>query len=491
MKKYVKTRISLLLFFSFICILFIHPVQNAVVAETDGASDISGFVERMYSTCLERESDSRGLAWWTNEVQEGRNTGAGLAEAFALSEEMVSRDLSNEEYITILYAALMGRQPDEGGLNFWLGYMKNGISRKGILHRFISAPEYQKICDKYGINRGNSSALEPRDIHPHLTFFLMEQYRIILGRDGDSAGMNAWIQRIINKESTIEQVSGRLLFSEESAASGNENEDFVKKLYRIFMRREADSGGLAHWSRLLAEEKVSRNSLFEDFAYGEDFKEILKNAGIEPSAKPKPVQVRAAVQVVLTFDDGPGAYTNRVLDILAEKGVKATFFVQGVQAQSRPAEIKRMVDEGHIVANHTYNHADLARASQATRESQLSRTDDILRSLGAPTPPYMRPPGGSYNSAVCATAGRPVILWDVDPRDWEVRNTNAVVSRVLNGARDGSIILLHDVHVTTVNGVAAIIDEFHRRGVQIIPLDEMLTRDGNVPVAGRVYSSGR
>ena len=485
MKAYLKTKVSILILCSFLGIFSF----NTGISGQDMTINPSAqfFIERLYQVCLNREADQAGLTWWLEE----KCSGAQLAESFILSEEMANKNLSDEAYIHILYTALMGRESDTSGVAFWKNYLENGVSRKGVLSRFVTSPEYQTFCTEYALPLGEMTPLEIRDEKINFTFFLMQQYRCILGRDADDPGINHWIKKIIDGETTVEKVAGELLFSQEAVSVTEADDVFVSLLYRYFMEREPEQGELEYWTTVIANKEKTRESLYEDFAYGEYYKNRVIAAGIEPSERPKPIRVRAAVQVVLTFDDGPGPYTGQVLDMLKERDVPATFFVQGGQAETRPDMIKRMVAEGHIVANHTYNHPTLTRISQSSRRWQIDRTDEILRSLGAPTTPYLRPPGGSYNATVCADAGKPMILWDVDPRDWEVRNTNTVINRVLNGAKDGSIILLHDVHLSTVNAVPTIIDEFIKRGVQIIPLDEMLSRNGTAPVAGGVYSSGR
>jgi len=202
---------------------------------------------------------------------------------------------------------------------------------------------------------------------------------------------------------------------------------------------------------------------------------------------------RPAVQVALTFDDGPGAYTEQLLDILKEYDVSVTFFVQGGQAKGRPELIQRMMEEGHTVANHSYSHKNLGTgvASRETIQQEIGGTDDVVVGLGLPVPPYFRPPYGSYNQAVRDIAARPVLLWNVDPRDWEVRDASVVQQRVIEVVKDGDIVLLHDVHLTTVEAMPGILDVFAERGIEVVSLEELLSRDGNEPQAGSVYSRGK
>jgi peptidoglycan/xylan/chitin deacetylase (PgdA/CDA1 family) len=150
--------------------------------------------------------------------------------------------------------------------------------------------------------------------------------------------------------------------------------------------------------------------------------------------------------VALTFDDGPGVYTGRVLDVLAGRKVPSTFFVVGSNVDSRPALVRRMAAEAHGVANHTYRHERLTSLSDSGIVSTVDRADRAIRRAGAPSIRLVRPPYGATSSrvrSVLSNAGYGHILWTIDPRDWE-RSTSHIRSTVLNNLRDGSVVLLHD-----------------------------------------------
>jgi peptidoglycan-N-acetylglucosamine deacetylase len=155
----------------------------------------------------------------------------------------------------------------------------------------------------------------------------------------------------------------------------------------------------------------------------------------------------AAGTVALTFDDGPSpSHTPAVLDQLRAHGAVATFFVIGSRVGSQPATVRRMEREGHAVANHTWNHENLTRLSNAGIRSTLDRTDRAIRATGVRSTRLLRPPYGATDSRVRSTvraAGYGHITWTVDPRDWE-RSSSQISSFVLNNLRNGAVILLHD-----------------------------------------------
>ena len=182
--------------------------------------------------------------------------------------------------------------------------------------------------------------------------------------------------------------------------------------------------------------------------------------------------------VALTFDDGPSAATTpRLLEILKKKDVRATFFVVGKNVATYPDIVRQAVANGHEIGNHSWNHPKLPLLTDAGVTAELQRTDDALTALGVKVR-YLRPPYGSITDAqrqwIHKKFGYHFILWDVDPGDWQRPVVGEVVSRVVNNARPGSIILLHDIHPDTVTAVPEIIDQLRARGFNFLTVSELL-----------------
>ena len=194
----------------------------------------------------------------------------------------------------------------------------------------------------------------------------------------------------------------------------------------------------------------------------------------------------------LTFDDGPhGTLTPRVLDILRNNNVKGTFFMQGCNVKAHPQVVRRMVNEGHEVGNHTWNHVYLSKISREKAEDQLQRTNEAIRSACGIVPVVMRPPGGYTNAGVASWArqrfGFTTIMWDVDTNDWRKPGTAVVAARAVNGAKPGSIILVHDIHASTVAAIDAIVKGLKNRGYELVTVSELIRRGraaaGQTPAA--------
>ncbi|OFT58513.1 hypothetical protein HMPREF3151_04880 [Corynebacterium sp. HMSC05H05] len=214
--------------------------------------------------------------------------------------------------------------------------------------------------------------------------------------------------------------------------------------------------------------------------------EVTTAPAAEPS--PSPVLPKCYNCVAITYDDGPvPGSTERLLDILKRKGVHATFFVVGRNANAHPQILRRIRDEGHTIGNHSFSHPDLARQSDGTIAAQLDDTDTVLKKQAGLDPHWMRPPYGSHDPRVASAAGTrgmALAVWDVDTADWQHRNPATTCKRAVDGARAGSIILMHDIHEPTVDAAECVIDGLRAKGLNPVGLDEMIAH----PEAGHVYT---
>lgn len=184
--------------------------------------------------------------------------------------------------------------------------------------------------------------------------------------------------------------------------------------------------------------------------------------------------------IAITFDDGPHPdFTPRLLDMLKERHIKATFFMVGRCVVTYPQIVKRIADEGHEVANHSWSHPLLTSMSTTGVESQLRRTHDAIVKACGIAPLLYRPPYGearlSQRKRIHETFGYPTILWDVDPLDWQhPRTAQKVHDRVLAQTKSGSIILCHDIHETTVAAMPATLDALKARGYQFATVSQLI-----------------
>lgn len=179
--------------------------------------------------------------------------------------------------------------------------------------------------------------------------------------------------------------------------------------------------------------------------------------------------------IALTFDDGPHpVWTEKLLDGLKERGIKATFFVVGENAERYPELIERMVKEGNQVGNHTYSHVQLTGCDEQTAVEEIQKTQDVIYQNTGFYPSYIRPPFGSWDNSLQEKTSLEAVLWDVDPYDWKLRNTDKVVNQILKQTEDGSIILLHDIYETSVEAALKAADILLEKGYRFCTVDEIL-----------------
>ncbi len=191
--------------------------------------------------------------------------------------------------------------------------------------------------------------------------------------------------------------------------------------------------------------------------------------------------------IALTFDDGPGQYTNRLLDSLDAQNVQATFYVVGQNVGRYPSAVQRAHANGNEIQNHTWDHPQLTTLGSGSIASQLDRTSDAIGSTVGEWPTQLRPPYGSYNSTVTSLAGQrgmSVILWSNDTLDWRDRDAGIVRQRAVNDSGSGSIVLMHDIHSTTVDAVPGILSDLKSRGYTLVTVSDLI----GDPQPGAVYS---
>lgn len=211
----------------------------------------------------------------------------------------------------------------------------------------------------------------------------------------------------------------------------------------------------------------------------------LVNIPKPPEPKPEPAPAPAAPTpapttgnkvIALTFDDGPGPYTEKLLDILDKYDAKATFFLIGSKVSARANTLRRMQSRGHQLGNHSWSHPELPKLSVDQIAGEIDRTNEAIRQATGVKPSILRPPYGAVNGVVLEQLrlrNMSSILWSVDTRDWADRNSQIVCSRAVAGARPGAVILMHDIHQTSVNAVPCILSSLKQQGYSFVTIQRL------------------
>lgn len=194
--------------------------------------------------------------------------------------------------------------------------------------------------------------------------------------------------------------------------------------------------------------------------------------------------------VALTFDDGPSAHTQRLLDIFSENGGRATFFVLGNTLDNRRDTLKRMVTDGHEIGNHSWSHRQFTNISVDEVRDEIMMTRAKIYDITGVDCTVVRPPYGACNDGIRALGkeiGVSFVNWSVDTLDWKTKNADAVYNEIVKDVGDGHIILCHDLHKSTVDAMEKVIPELIKQGYQLVTVSELLTCRGGTVEVGKMY----
>ena len=216
---------------------------------------------------------------------------------------------------------------------------------------------------------------------------------------------------------------------------------------------------------------------------GNPTSDFSKDAGVTFSRVPV-----SGNYIAITFDDGPHPQnTPRLLDILAARNIKATFYVIGRSVDLHPGVLRRTVAEGHEIGNHSHTHRLLSKLGESEVRQEMQRCQDAVGRAAGVRMRTMRPPYGgllqSQRELVHREFGYPTILWSVDPLDWKRPGAPVITSRILAGTTAGGIVLAHDLHAQTVDAMPATLDGLLRRGFKFVTVSQLIAMKTETPGA--------
>lgn len=180
-------------------------------------------------------------------------------------------------------------------------------------------------------------------------------------------------------------------------------------------------------------------------------------------------------RIALTFDDGPHPVcTPQLLDGLKARGVKASFFITGQNAEKYPELVERMQREGHLIGNHTYSHIQLTKQNREQFREELVKTNGIIREITGEDPVFVRPPYGSWDKKFEEELNMFPVLWTIDPLDWCTKDAGNVARRVISKAKENAVILMHDEYDSTVRAALSVVDALQGEGYAFVTVEEIL-----------------
>ena len=269
-------------------------------------SEVSSFVERLYTNVLGRSSDAAGLANWVNTLQ--TSNASDVAKSFFNSQEFLSANYSDAVYVQKLYNTFLGRTYDDAGLAHWVAQLSNGTSRNSVLDGFAYSSEFATIAQSYGIEAYDNTGGTTTPSNPNLSpveSFVERFYTEVLGRSSDVAGLASWSQALENGTMTADDIAQGFFFSQEFINRNLSNSDFIDTAYETLLNRMADSGGKASWLSQL-NSGMSRSDMLDGFIYSIEFGTLADGYGIEVGTPTQPTP--PPTNDTVTIEDIAGRY---------------------------------------------------------------------------------------------------------------------------------------------------------------------------------------
>ena len=250
--------------------------------DEQAVAKVRSFVGRCYNLILDREAEEGGMTYWAGLLTGKKSTASAIIDEFTKGDEFKGRPLTSADKVDILYKTMLDRGADEAGKAYWVGQLDAGVSEAAIINGFCGSEEFATICADYGIEAGSVDVPQPVDpdqpAGEGIEGFVQRCYTKALDRAFDQGGVDYWVSEM-RKGTSPQEVAKKFIFSEEADAKGRSNDEFIRTMYRLYMGREADDGGLAYWNEQMAN-GMNREQVNDGFAGSEEFTNIVAGFGL-------------------------------------------------------------------------------------------------------------------------------------------------------------------------------------------------------------------
>ncbi len=253
-----------------------EATYSPVFTPIEKKAAFEAFVERMYVVVLDRPSEPEGKTYWTDKVLSGELTEADCARNFLNGQEFKDRNLSDEEFVEVLYKAFFDREAkdDPNGFNFWMESLKV-TGRENIIEGFISSPEWIDLCSEYGVKPGTA-----KPVTGSAADFATRLYTECLGREPDEEGLKYWSLKLTNLEITGSQAAHEFFYSAEFNSLNLGNKELITRMYKTFLGRDPEDEGLTFWMDSM-DKGMTKDQLFDSFVDSKEFSDICISYAID------------------------------------------------------------------------------------------------------------------------------------------------------------------------------------------------------------------
>ena len=438
---------------------------------------------RLYFAVRGMHPDSEEVNTWTERFLKQEASVMDFIEQYSAE---IPKDPSGNELAPII-SCMLEREVTSSELEEYAERLEQGVSSDYVLHQVCESGEFREHWLSQGIEPGTFELTQQRDLNVELTSFISRFYLCLTGRKATEDELNSGISRVLSHEVKIQTMLAEVLDTPESQALLSDNSAFLDAVYEVLYGEKPDPATVEGYLIGL-NNGVLRSRILEEIAKDPAFDEQMKAYGFDTSSE----KVIPEKMVALTFDDGPYTpVTFRIMDMLEAYGAHATFFVIGNRVANYPECLIRAVNLGCEIGNHTWNHTKLTKLSGSAVAQQIADCDQAVYNICGFHTRLMRPMGGSFNSTVAANVGLPMIMWCIDTNDWRYKDTNHIITEILDNVKDGDIILMHDIYECTADAMEVVIPELISRGYTLVTVSELAEYKGKELQTGESYRSIR
>lgn len=251
--------------------------------EKTEAKDLTtkGFVQRLYSLCLNRNGEKSGVNYWVNHLNGKSKTAAEVALGFFHSVEFENKKLNNRDFVLTAYRVFLDREGESSGVNYWTTLLDGGISRDYIIKGFVESTEFTNICNVYKVNRGSIDVkTNYLESNQNLTRFVGRLYKLCLGRTAERSGAEYWVKALATRSKTAAQLVQGFFYSNEFINKKLSNEEFVETAYKTMLDRNGEASGLGYWN-IAINSGCSKDFILSGFINSQEFINICNKYGVE------------------------------------------------------------------------------------------------------------------------------------------------------------------------------------------------------------------
>ncbi|MCQ2481959.1 MAG: DUF4214 domain-containing protein [Clostridia bacterium] len=242
---------------------------------SDLSPDVNAFVRLAYMGILEREPDEAGLEYWVGRIVNDGLTASEMIEGFFGSDEIMNKNLSDEEFVTVCYRTFLLREPEKEGLEAWVDKLNtDGLSRKYVMYGMSASQEFTNLCEEYGVTKGEIKVSEPRDLFPAYTAFVNKAYIVFYGSKADAAVLNDYMKRLGNGSKTLR----RIIEDIANSASDSDREEWISSLYVAALGRNCSDAEMQ--SQMNTYENSGKSVVIESIVESDEFDSRCEELGL-------------------------------------------------------------------------------------------------------------------------------------------------------------------------------------------------------------------